>query len=114
MSIYRLGGKVNALAPGATAYVHRTARWLVSTDIDWSGADSPQVVNDNLDWQRNVHDRFSMMLGRPGSYYNFPDPGLANHAKAYWGSNLETLLRIKRQIDPDSVFTPPRNQGISP
>jgi FAD/FMN-containing dehydrogenase len=114
LSIYRLGGKVNTLAPGATAYVHRTARWLVSTDIDWSGGDSAQVVRDNLDWQRNVQNHFSMLLGRHGSYYNFPDPGLINHGWAYWGSNLPRLFQVKARYDPDLVFTPPRNQGISP
>ena len=92
--------------------MHRSAKWLVSTDIDWSGGDSPQVVDDNLKWQRDVQNHFSAMLGNPGSYYNFPDPGLANHAEAYWGSNLRRLVRVKRHYDPDFVFTPPRNQGI--
>ncbi|MEJ0077244.1 MAG: FAD-binding oxidoreductase [Alphaproteobacteria bacterium] len=114
LSAYRLGGQVNTLPSDAMAYVHRSARWLVSTDIDWSGGDSPQVVDDNLKWQRDVHNHFSAMLGNRGSYYNFPDPGLENHARAYWGTNLERLAAIKRQVDPDCVFTPPRNQWIVP
>jgi len=52
------------------------------------------------------------MLGQPGSYQNFPDPALDDHAKAYWGSNLSRLSQIKKKYDPNSVFTPPRNQGI--
>jgi FAD/FMN-containing dehydrogenase len=114
LSIYRLGGKVNTILPDATAYVHRAARWLVSTDIDWTGREKQQDVDDNLKWQRNVHNTFSMMLGRPGSYQNFPDPGLDNHAIAYWGSNYWRLLQVKGRYDPDFVFTPPRNQGIVP
>jgi FAD/FMN-containing dehydrogenase len=114
LSAYRLGGKVNTVAPDAMAFVHRSSRWLISTDIDWSGGDSQQHIDENLKWQRNVHDTFSTMLGRPGSYQNFPDPGLDNHARAYWGNNFWRLLQIKGRYDPDFVFTPPRNQGIFP
>jgi FAD/FMN-containing dehydrogenase len=112
MTCYRTGGKVNTIRSDATAFVHRSSRWIVTTDIDWSGGDSQQVVDDNLKWQRDVQNHFSAMLGNPGSYYNFPDPGLKNPAQAYWGSNLERLTRIKRQVDPQGVFSPPRNQGI--
>jgi hypothetical protein len=40
------------------------------------------VLDDNLKWQRDVQNHFSTMLGNPGSYYNFPDPGLKNPARA--------------------------------
>lgn len=112
LTCYRLGGKVNTVPSDATAFVHRSARWIVTTDIDWSGGDSPQVVDDNLKWQRDVQNHFSTMLGNPGSYYNFPDPGLENPAPAYWGTNLPRLMQIKRRYDPQRVFNPPRNQGI--
>ena len=112
LSAYRLGGKASAVPPDATAYAHRSAKWLVSTDLDWSGAESPQVLDDNLKWQRDVQNHFSAMLGNQGSYYNFPDPGLEHPAQAYWGSNLPRLMQIKRRYDPERVFNPPRNQGI--
>jgi FAD/FMN-containing dehydrogenase len=114
LTCYRLGGKVNMVPSDATAFVHRSSRWIVTTDIDWSGGDSPQVVDDNLKWQRDVQNHFSTMLGNPGSYYNFPDPGLENHATAYWGNNLPRLMQVKSHYDPQRVFTPPRNQGIFP
>ena len=117
-SIYRLGGKVSTYAPDATAYVHRPYPWVISTDIDWNGcrSDDKQCINNlqvNLDWQRKVQNTFSEKLGGHGSFYNFPDPGLAEPARAYWGKNLPRLLEVKRRYDPDSVFTPPRNQGIN-
>jgi FAD/FMN-containing dehydrogenase len=112
-SIYRLGGKVSMYAPDATAYVHRPYPWVLSTDIDWSGGDNKQRIDDNLKWQRDVQNSFSTMLGTPGSFYNFPDPGLDEPARAYWGNNLPRLREVKRRYDPDSVFTPPRNQGIN-
>jgi FAD binding domain/Berberine and berberine like len=112
LTCYRLGGKVNTVPSDATAFVHRSSRWIVTTDIDWSGGDSPQVVDDNLKWQRDVQNHLSTMLGKPGSYYNFPDPGLENHATAYWGNNLPRLMQVKSRYDPQRVFAPPRNQGI--
>jgi FAD/FMN-containing dehydrogenase len=114
MTCYRTGGKVNLPSADAMAFVHRSSRWMVTTDIDWSGEGSPQAVADNLKWQREVQNHFSAMLDNPGSYYNFPDPGLKDHATAYWGSNLDQLAKIKRKIDPNTVFTPPRNQWIVP
>jgi|GEM_PF-2780626 len=111
-TVYRVGGKVNTVAPNATAFVHRSSRWILTTDIDWGGGDTPQQIKDNLTWQRNVHDIFHVLLGRPGSYYNFPDPGLEKPAQAYWGGNLQRLMDVKRRYDPDNVFNPPRNQGI--
>jgi len=112
LTCYRLGGKVNEKPADATAFVHRSSRWIVTTDIDWSGTESRQALDDNLKWQRDVQDHFSVMLGNPGCYYNFPDPGLKNPAEAYWGSNLKRLKEVKRQVDPRNVFKPPRNQGI--
>jgi hypothetical protein len=114
LTAYRVGGKVNTVAPDATAFVHRTARWMITTDIDWSESGLPRDIDANLRWQRDVFDTFYVLLGRPGSYQNFPDPALDDHALAYWGSNLWRLWQVKRRYDPDLVFTPPRNQGISP
>ena len=94
------------------AFVHRSSQWIITTDIDWSGEETHQELAANLQWQRGVQNRLDEMLGRPGSYYNFPDPELADHAKAYWGNNLAKLVQVKRQFDPDFVFTPPRNQWI--
>jgi FAD/FMN-containing dehydrogenase len=111
VTVYRVGGKVNEVKPDATAFVHRTYRWMITTDIDWNDGGDP-LLDKYLTWQRHVQDTFYKSLGGPGSYQNFPDPGLADPAKAYWGSNLARLSQIKKKYDPNSVFTPPRNQGI--
>ena len=46
--------------------------------------------------------------------HNASDPGLADPATAYYGANLGRLREIKRRIDPDGIFAPPRRQGIDP
>jgi hypothetical protein len=111
VTVYRVGGQVNKYKPPDMAFVHRTYQWMVTTDLDWSSADDPHLA-ENLKWQRDTTDAFSRTLGQPGSYQNFPDPGLKNHTKAYWGDNFQRLLTIKNKYDPKNVFKPPRNQGI--
>ena len=40
------------------------------------------MLDDSLKLQRDVQNHFGSSLGNPGSYYNFPDPGLKNPARA--------------------------------
>jgi berberine-like enzyme len=96
----------------ATAFVHRSSQWLINTILNWTDCDGRERVRNNLRWQRRAQNTFSGILHGSGSYQNFSDPELDNHAEAYWGINLSRLSRAKGAVDHGSVFTPPRNQGI--
>jgi hypothetical protein len=110
LTFFLTGGHVNKTKPDATAFVHRSSQWLINPVVDdWPRGGN---VDDDLKWQREVLNRFAEILGSTSSYQNFPDPELADHAEAYWGANLSHLSKVKAAFDPDSVFTPPRNQGI--
>jgi FAD/FMN-containing dehydrogenase len=111
--MFHVGGRVRAVPATATAFVHREAEWLTDTEVNWTGQDTPATVNANLTWQRDFHDACAALMPQGGSYQNFPDPGLADPAAAYYGANLLRLREIKRRIDPDNVFSPPRRQGIA-
>ena len=110
--MFHVAGRVRAIPATATAYVHREAEWLTGTEVNWTAQDSPATVNANLAWQRDFHEACAALMPQGGSYQNFPDPGLADPATAYYGANLPRLREIKRRIDPDNVFSPPRRQGI--
>lgn len=95
ITFFRTGGKMNTLAPDATAFVHRRSEWLADTSIDWGDCDTIKDVYNGLRWQRDVHAALDQAFAGQGSYQNFPDPGLANHGVAYWGANLKRLLEVK-------------------
>jgi hypothetical protein len=113
ITFFRTGDKMNALAPDATAFVHRQSEWLANTSIDWDDSDAIGDVSDGLRWQRDVHATLDQAFAGQGSYQNFSDPGLANHGIAYWGANLKRLIGVKLKYDPEFVFTPPQNQAIA-
>jgi FAD/FMN-containing dehydrogenase len=101
------GGAINRVAPNATAFPHRNALAGIQRSSSFSMTDSPAVIQLGRTWL----DEFTRAL-RPyvsgGSYVNYQDPDLANFAEAYYGSNLTRLQGIKRQADPDKLFTFPQ------
>ncbi len=111
--MFHVGGRIRAIAPDATAYVHRQAEWIMGTELTWKPEDVGTRLDRSLAWQRDFHEAIARIAGGPGgSFQNFPDPGLAAPAQAYYGANLPRLAAMKRRIDPDNVFAPPRRQGI--
>jgi hypothetical protein len=97
------GGAYNSVASDATAFPHRSERFLVQhlfeTDPDASGAEA--------DAARGWLQRSWALLepsGSGGVYPNFPDPGLADFGRAYYRENYERLLEVKATYDPDNVF----------
>jgi FAD/FMN-containing dehydrogenase len=106
-----LGGRVNAVAPNATAFVHRNALFGAQYTTDWTnGTGGPGVANQ-LAWLR----RFWAAM-RPyasgQAYQNYVDPDLTNYAQAYYGSNLPLLSKLKTKYDPANMFKFP--QSIPP
>jgi FAD/FMN-containing dehydrogenase len=117
LSLYGwVGGAVNDVAPDATAYVHRSAKVLVETSVAWATPGEPSlpispVPRDVDDWYQGLWETLlPHTTGR--SYQNFPDPGLADWAPAYYGDNLIRLTEVKAAWDPDGVFS--HAQGIPP
>lgn len=47
-----------------------------------------------------------------GAYVNYPDAGLPDGARAYFGANHARLQRVKTMYDPTDLFASP--QGVKP
>lgn len=88
-----LGGAYNDPAPDATAFPHRSARFLLKHT---AGADM-------IDWLRRSYG-IPHPHGTGGTYVNFPDRLLDDPLAAYHGENLGRLRRVKATYDPDGVF----------
>jgi FAD/FMN-containing dehydrogenase len=102
LRFFQTGGKINALAPDATAYVHRDNRWLMLVGLNWDADDSADVQS-NHEWQDAFYAEM-LPFGTGGAYQNFVDPSLRDWAHAYYGGNLGELMRIKAEVDPGKVF----------
>ncbi len=86
------GGAYNRVPAGATAFVHRDARFLLKQAVTVA---DPARVEDARRWLR---ESWSLVhpFGTGGAYQNFPDPELDDEPRAYFGANLERFEAIKR------------------
>jgi FAD/FMN-containing dehydrogenase len=102
-----MGGAVNRVAPGATAYVHRNALFQAQYTTGWTpGAASAGVARQHA-WQRSFW-RSMRPYASGQAYQNYIDPDLANWRQAYYGANYARLTRVKAAHDPDRLFTFPQ------
>lgn len=94
-----LGGHLGRIPPHATAFVHRRASFHMQYITQW---DDPAADKAHLRWAEGI--RKALLPNTFGQYVNYPNVFDPNWAQAYYGSNLNTLRRIKRKYDPDNVF----------
>jgi FAD/FMN-containing dehydrogenase len=101
------GGAYNRIAPQATAFIHRTdrflARYAVSVD--------PSATTGHRAEAHEWLDRAWLTLHPDGTgraYQNFPDPTLDDEQRAYHGDNLPRLEEVRAAYDPDGLLTPTR------
>ncbi len=110
---FQTGGAVNALASGATAFVHRDSDWIFDIEINWLVEDPRETVDALHKWQDDFYTE--MEDGKiTSSYQNFADPSLKDNQwqTAYYGQNYSKLQRVKQQYDRDSFFR--YKQSIQP
>jgi FAD/FMN-containing dehydrogenase len=99
------GGAYNRVDAEATAFVHRGDRLLIRYAVSVDPAATPDervVARAWLDraW-RALHPH-----GTGRAYQNFPDPGLDDQQRAYYGSNLDRLDRVRAAYDPAGLLLP--------
>jgi FAD/FMN-containing dehydrogenase len=102
-----LGGAVNRVAPGATAFVHRTALFGAQYTTGWTNGAGSTGINNQHTWLRKYWS--SMRPYASGqAYQNYIDPDLTNWQQAYYGGNFARLAAVKAKYDPTRLFTFPQ------
>jgi FAD/FMN-containing dehydrogenase len=93
-----MGGAIDRVAPGETAFGHRDARaftWMI-------GCSGEEPLGPVVDWVRRLWDD-TAGFAREGVYVNALDNGRSVR-DAYADEIWERLVEIKRRYDPDGVF----------
>jgi FAD/FMN-containing dehydrogenase len=102
-----LGGAVNRVSPGATAFVHRNALFQAQYTTTWPVGAAGAAVARQHGWQQSFWQ--SMRPFASGqAYQNYVDPALTNWRQAYYGANLARLTQVKAKYDPNRVFRFPQ------
>jgi hypothetical protein len=102
-AMFALGGAISGIPKEKTAYVHRDSQFLLAIDSSWSSSDSDSTEQANIDWVEGFADGMRAYTTEY-AYQNFIDCSQTDSAHAYYGDNLDRLVRIKRDRDPDDFF----------
>jgi FAD/FMN-containing dehydrogenase len=98
-------GAYNRVPPGATAFVHRSERFLLQHATVVTPEAPHATRTAAVDWLRESH-RIVDPWHSAGVYQNFPDPDLPDPDAAYFGANLPRLRRVRERYDPDDLLSP--------
>jgi FAD/FMN-containing dehydrogenase len=94
------GGALNRPAADATAFVHRDMLFSLQYLAYFNGATAGRASRR---WINGVW-RALRPHASGEAYQNYIDPQLDGWQRAYYGTNLERLREIKKQVDPDFRF----------
>jgi FAD/FMN-containing dehydrogenase len=109
MHLYPIDGAASRVAPDATAWSCRDARWaqvIVGVDPDPANADRLR------DWTVGYWEALHPFSLGGAAYTNFLMDEGQDRVRASYGANYERLARIKAKYDPGNLFHV--NQNIRP
>ena len=104
-----LGGAVSAVAPDATAWVHREALFSAQYTASWQDLPGNGPLARNQHSLATIHNAVRRYASGQ-AYQNYADDSLPDPQQAYYGANLARLIDVRRRYDPDGVFNQP--QGV--
>lgn len=97
------GGAINRIPASASAFVHRDKLACIQATCSWSSTSPASEVAAGQAWLTWLgHEVFDPATG---AYQNYIDPTLRGWEAAYYGENLDRLIRIKGRYDPDDLFS---------
>ncbi len=98
------GGQIAATDAAATAFPHRDAAFLAQEFVTFPNTPSSDVLAANRAWLNGLWSALRPSASG-AAYVNYIDPALKDWQRAYYGSNLDKLIDVKRTYDPDDAFT---------
>jgi FAD/FMN-containing dehydrogenase len=105
-----LGGAVNRVGAGASAFVHRDGLFLAQYTTDWSEGAPAAAVSRQHAWLRSLHGA-AHRYASGQAYQNYIDPDLTGWRQAYYGANYPRLAQVKARYDPGRLFRFPQAIG---
>jgi FAD/FMN-containing dehydrogenase len=108
VEVLSLGGAIARVPSHATAYPHRSARWLLNIPASW---EDPAETAREVTW---VRDTFAAIkpYASGGAYVNFMEADDVDADETAYGETLARLRQVKRAWDPQNVFS--LNQNVIP
>ncbi|WP_049561830.1 FAD-binding oxidoreductase [Nonomuraea sp. SBT364] len=95
-------GAIGRVGADASAFVHRTPRFLLKQAVQVGFRASDSRRRDAHAWLCREWARLSPWTS--GVYPNYPDADLRDWARAYYGDNLARLREVKEAYDPEGLF----------
>jgi hypothetical protein len=109
LGFQQLGNAANRVAPDATAFSHRDARYDFLMLAGWEG---PSDAETNVAWARKIYDAMRPSL-HAGIYINGLGADSGPQVKAAFRTGTYArLLALKRKYDPKNLFR--LNPNIDP
>jgi hypothetical protein len=108
MHIYPINGAVHDVAPDATAFGHRDAKYAMVIAGMWP---DPTQNEANTRWVKDYYKGLAPHA-QEGGYINFAAGDDMNRVRANFGQNYDRLCEVKAKYDSENVFC--HNQNISP
>ena len=106
--IYPINGAVHDVAPEATAFGHRDAKYATVIAGMWP---DPAQNEANIRWVKDYYAALAPHSER-GGYINFAADDDMNRVGANFGRNFDQLRKLKAKYDPSNLFRV--NQNIMP
>ena len=97
------GGAYNRVRDDTTAFVHRSELFSLKHATTVDAASSNEANASARRWLTQSW-RSVRPWGSGHVFPSFPDPTLEDWQHAYYGTNYDRLLKVKRTYDPDNIF----------
>ena len=106
--IGQMGGATSRVAPEATAYLGRDAKFIMNVHGRW---ETPAEDAAGVAWAREIFNA-STPFSSGGAYVNFLTAEESDRVKSVYGPSFDRLVEVKRKYDPSNLFR--LNQNIKP